>query len=287
MSSSLPSGESAVDTSGTGFTAVEKRPPRARAAGSVDLSVVIPAFNEASRLGETLQRVLPYLERRGRSFEVLVVDDGSADATVEVASEYTHRGVWVLELSRNRGKGAALRHGVVASSGAKVLLCDADLSTPIEELEKLEPRLAEAKLVLGSRDVDGAQVELHQPWHRELMGKVFNLLIRALGFGDFRDTQCGFKLMDGAAARDLFPALTVERFAYDVELVWEAQRRGWPVVEVGVVWRDSPVSRVRPLADAPRMLRDVLRVRFGRRQSPAQRVEAAPGAAGASGRSRA
>jgi len=247
---------------------------RARTAGAVDLSVVIPAFNEASRLGETLERVLPYLERRGKSFEVLVVDDGSADATVEVASEYTHRGVWVLELSRNRGKGAALRHGVVASSGAKVLLCDADLSTPIEELETLEPHLAKAKLVLGSRDVEGANVELHQPWHRELMGKVFNLLIRALGFGDFRDTQCGFKLMDGAAARDLFPELTIERFAYDVELVWEAQRRGWPVVEVGVVWRDSPVSRVRPMADAPRMLRDVLRVRF-RRRRPAlgQRVE--------------
>ena len=106
-----------------------------------------------------------------------------------------------------------------------MLLCDADLSTPIEEVETLEPWLEKAKLVLGSRDVDGARVELHQPWHRELMGKVFNLFIRALGFGDFRDTQCGFNLMDGAAARELFPELTIERFAYDVELVWEAQRR--------------------------------------------------------------
>lgn len=261
-------------------------PPPAGAAKEIDLSVVIPAFNEASRLGETLERVLSYLERRGKSFEVLVVDDGSADATVEVASEYTHRGVWVLELSRNRGKGAALRHGVVASSGAKVLLCDADLSTPIEELETLEPYLAKAKLVLGSRDVEGARVELHQPWHRELMGKVFNLLIRMLGFGDFRDTQCGFKLMNGPAARDLFPELTIERFAYDVELVWEVRRRGWGIAEVGVAWRDSPVSRVRPWADAPQMLRDVLHVRFRRKKAPAQRVEAAAGAAGANGRSR-
>ena len=261
--------------------------PPVNAAKEIDLSVVIPAFNEASRLGDSLEQLLPYLEKRRQPFEVLVVDDGSADTTADVARQYAHRGVWVLELSRNRGKGAALRHGVVASSGAKVLLCDADLSTPIEEVSKLEPFLAEAKLVLGSRDVEGAQVELHQPWHRELMGKVFNLLIRALGFGDFRDTQCGFKLMDGAAARDLFPELTIERFAYDVELVWEAQRRGWRVVEVGVVWRDSPVSRVRPMADAPRMLRDVLRVRFGRRKRPAQRVAPAAGTAGANGRSRA
>ncbi len=240
---------------------VANLPPRP----AVELSVVIPAFNEASRLGDTLERLLPYLERRGESFEVMVVDDGSADATVEVAREYAHRGVWVLELARNRGKGAALRHGVVASSGAKVLLCDADLSTPIEELARLEPHLAHAKLVLGSRGVAGARVELHQPWHRELMGKAFNRLIRLLGFGDFRDTQCGFKLMEGEAARELFPQLTIERFAYDVELVWETRRRGWKVVEVGVEWHDSPVSRVRPLHDAPQMLRDVVRVRFRRR----------------------
>src|SRR3954470_6851539 len=130
---------------------------------AVELSVVIPAFNEASRLGDSLERLLPFLERRGQPFEVLVVDDGSLDATVGVAREYADRGVWVLELSRNRGKGAALRHGVVASSGDKVLLCDADLSTPIEELERLEPHLAEAKLVLGSRDVADSRVKLHQP----------------------------------------------------------------------------------------------------------------------------
>lgn len=128
-------------------------PPRVNAAKEIDLSVVIPAFNEASRLGDSLEQLLPYLERREKSFEVLVVDDGSADATSEVAAQYAHRGVWVLELSRNRGKGAALRHGVVASSGREVLLCDADMSTPIEELERLEPRLRDARLVLGSRDV--------------------------------------------------------------------------------------------------------------------------------------
>ena len=234
---------------------------------AVDLSVVIPAYNEASRLGDSLERVLPYLERRGKPFEVLVVDDGSSDATVQVGTEYSHRGVWVLELARNRGKGAALRHGVVASSGAKVLLSDADLSTPIEELGRLEPYLEQADLILGSRAVDGARIELRQPWHRELMGKTFNLVIRLLGFGTFRDTQCGFKLIAGEAARRIFPLLTIDRFAYDVELVWEAQQHGLRVIEVGVEWHDSPVSRVRPWQDAPQMLRDVLRVRFRRRRA--------------------
>ena len=237
-------------------------------ASAIDLSVVIPAYNEASRLGETLARVLAYLERRGTTFEVLVVDDGSADNTVEVAQEFSHRGVWVLELARNRGKGAALRHGVVASSGEMVLLCDADLSTPIQESERLEPRLREADVVLGSRSVEGSRIEVHQPPHRELMGKLFNLLIRLLGFGAFKDTQCGFKLLRGEVARELFPVLGVERFAYDVELVWEAQRRGLRIVEVGVEWHNSPVSRVRPWQDAPQMFMDVLRIRFGRRPTP-------------------
>jgi dolichyl-phosphate beta-glucosyltransferase len=240
---------------------VERR-KRAAAQGPVDLSVVVPAFNEASRLGDTLASLLPYLERRGKPFEVLIVDDGSADATVEVASEFGHRGVWVLELVRNRGKGAALRHGVVASSGAQVLLSDADLSTPIEELERLEPFLGEADLVLGSRSVAGAHIELRQPWYRELMGKAFNLLIRILGFGNFRDTQCGFKLLRGDAAREIFPRLTVDRFAWDVELIWEARQAGLRIAEVGVAWHDSPASRVRPLRDAPQMFLDVLRVRF-------------------------
>ena len=245
-------------------------------ASAIDLSVVIPAYNEASRLGETLSRVLAYLERRGKPFEVLVVDDGSADHTVEVAQEFAHRGVWVLELARNRGKGAALRHGVVASSGAMVLLTDADLSTPIQEVERLEPRLRDADVVLGSRSVEGSRIEVHQPPHREMMGKIFNLLIRLLGFGDFKDTQCGFKLLRGDAAREIFPALSVERFAYDVELVWEAQRRGLRVVEVGVEWHNSPVSRVRPWQDAPQMFLDVLRIRFGRRLQPTP-LPASPG----------
>jgi dolichyl-phosphate beta-glucosyltransferase len=227
-----------------------------------ELSVVIPAYNEMHRLGRSLERILEYLEHRDLDYEVVVVDDGSEDGTSRVAKGFLGRKVWLLELTTNRGKGAALRHGVVATRGRRVLLCDADLSTPIEELERLEPHLDRAQLVLGSRAVEGARVETRQPLYRELMGKTFNLMVRMLGFGRFRDTQCGFKLLDGEVARELFPELTVDRFAYDVELLVDAQRRGYEVVEIGVEWHDSPTSRVRPLRDSWHMLVDLLRLRL-------------------------
>ena len=232
-----------------------------------ELSVVIPAFNEAERLGPSLDRALEYLERRGASFELLVVDDGSADATGAVAASYASRNVRLLTLPRNRGKGAALRTGVLASAGDRVLLSDADFSTPIDELPKLEQRLAGAELVLGSRAAPGADVRQHQPIYRELMGKIFNLLIRALGVRGLRDTQCGFKLVRGDVARELFAEMTIDRFAYDVELVWLALRRGYRVVEVGVVWANSAASTVDPIRSSLEMIRDVivLRLRWIRR----------------------
>ena len=229
-----------------------------------ELTVVVPAYNEAQRLGSTLRRTVDYLAGRGLAYELLVVDDGSRDATVEVAEAFAGEGVQVLRHGRNRGKGAAVKTGVLASRGARVLLSDADASTPIDELPKLEARLPEAPLVLGSRAAAGADIRRHQPIYRELMGKVFNLIIRLLGVRGVRDTQCGFKLLDGAVGRDLCADLTVEGFAYDVELVLLARRRGHRVVEVGVVWEDSPDSRVDPLRSSFAMLRDVARLRFRR-----------------------
>lgn len=228
----------------------------------MDLSVVIPAYNEALRLGPTLQRVVEYLRQRGLRYEVLVVDDGSTDATAEVAERFSGDGVQVLRQEVNRGKGAVLRAGVLASRGREVLLVDADMSTPIEDLEKLQPHLAEAPVVLGSRAVEGADIMLHQPFYRELMGRTFNLIIRILGVRGLRDTQCGFKLLAGDVARQLFSEMTIERFAYDVELVWLARRHGYEVAEVGVRWADSASSRVNPVSDSSRMLWDVLALRW-------------------------
>jgi dolichyl-phosphate beta-glucosyltransferase len=230
----------------------------------VELSVVVPAYNEAERLGPSLERALAYLERRGGSFEVLVVDDGSADGTGAVAAAYAGRGVRLLVHDRNRGKGAALRTGVLATAGEEVLLSDADFSTPIEELPKLERRLPEAELVLGSRAVPGAELRLRQPIYRELMGKAFNRMIRLLGVRGLRDTQCGFKLLRGAVGRELFAEMTIDGFAYDVEMVWLARRRGYRVVEVGVVWANSAASKVDPIRSSLEMFRDVLALRFRR-----------------------
>ena len=233
------------------------------------LSVVIPAYNEEKRLRPSLDKVLRYLEARrddrGEDFELLVVDDGSSDGTAAEALAFAERGVRVLALDRNQGKGAALRRGVLESRGDRVLLSDADLSTPIEDVEKLEPRLDAVPVVLGSRAVSDSDVAVHQPFYREIMGKTFNLMIRMLGVGGIRDTQCGFKLLRGDVARAVFERMVTPGFAFDVEMVWLARRMGHEVAEVGVTWRDAPGSSVNPLLDPPKMLLEILRFRWKHR----------------------
>lgn len=231
------------------------------------LCVVIPAFDESGRLGATLERILDYLERRGGAFEVVVVDDGSRDDTAAVARRYATRGVRVLRFPVNRGKGAAVRAGILDTSAERILISDADLSTPIEELERLEPVLARSPIVLGSRASAQSRIERHQPFYRELAGRSFNLLVRASGVRGIRDTQCGFKLLSGEVARELAAGLTIDRFAWDVELVWLAQRRGFAVEEVGVAWRNDPASKVRLVRDSLRMACDLARIRWRHRQS--------------------
>lgn len=226
------------------------------------LSIVIPAFDEAARLGPTLETVCDFASRREGGFEVIVVDDGSRDGTAAVAEGFAARGVRLLRLPRNRGKGAAVRAGVLASAGARVLVSDADLSTPIAELDRVEPHLAAAPLVFGSRGLGESRVVRHQPWYRQAMGRTFNLIIRLLGVGGLRDTQCGFKLLDGETARQLFAEMTVDGFAFDVELVLLARRRGLAIVEVGVEWANAEGSRVHPVWSSLGMLRDVLRLRL-------------------------
>jgi glycosyltransferase involved in cell wall biosynthesis len=233
-------------------------------AEAVELTVVIPAYNEAQRLGPSLDQAVRYLVDRGTRHEILVVDDGSADATSDVAAGRT--GVRVLRLPHNQGKGAAVRAGLLASRGERVLVSDADFSTPIGELARLEAGLAEADVVIGSRALRDSVIREHQPIYREFMGKTFNLLIRALGVRGLRDTQCGFKLLRGEAARRLAAALTIDGFAYDVELLWLAHRQGYRIAEMGVQWSNSPDSRVAPLRSSLEMVRDVIRIRFRHRR---------------------
>ena len=236
---------------------------------AAQLSIVIPAFNEAARIGPTLDRLCDFVRSVPGGVEILVVDDGSSDGTSSLALQPQYRGIRWLRLQENQGKGAALRTGVLASRGAEVLLCDADLSTPIEEYARLRPHLEIAGLVLGSRGVADSKITRRQPAYRELMGRLFNVLVRLVAVGGISDTQCGFKLLRGDLARSLFADMTIDRFAFDVELVWLARRRGATVKEVGVAWHDSPASSVHALRDSTRMLADVLKIRWRHRGEPA------------------
>ena len=230
-----------------------------------ELSVVIPAFNEARRIVPSLERILAYLSDRGTSHEVLVADDGSTDGTAAAVEAFSGCRVRVVRTPDNQGKGAATRRGVLASCGRRVLLTDADLSTPITDLATLEARLDTAPVVLGSRAVADSRVLEHQPLYRELMGKTFNKLIRLAGVWGINDTQCGFKLLDGDVARRVFTEMVTPGFAFDVELVWLARRLGFEVVEVGVTWVNSPDTRVREMTDPPRMLLEIVRFRWHHR----------------------
>jgi dolichyl-phosphate beta-glucosyltransferase len=172
----------------------------------------------------------------------------------------------VLVHEVNRGKGAALRTGVAATRGDIVLLSDVDLSTPLAELQKLLPFLAKNAIAIGSRAIDVGLVRRRQPWHRVLLGRAGNLVIRALAVPGIGDTQCGFKLFRGDVARELFAAATIDRFAYDVEILHLARRRGIAIAEVPVLWFNSPESKVRVFPDAIQTLADVFRIRWRHRR---------------------
>lgn len=231
----------------------------------MDLSVVIPCFNEERRLPDSLAKVLPYLD--GRSFEVLLVDDGSDDRTLEVMRESAAADprLRVVSYRPNRGKGRALAEGVKASRGRLVLVTDADFSTPIDELGKLEDALGHgADVAIASRAVRGARVELSQPIYRVLMGKTFNLLVQAVLLPGLWDTQCGFKLFRGDLARRLFAELKVPGFGYDVDVLYRARRGGARIVEVPVRWYNSAPTKVSAIRHSIQMFADIFRVRFAR-----------------------
>ena len=206
------------------------------------LSVVVPALNEEDRLPRTLERIASHLARRGGDYEVLVVDDGSRDRT---AARAESAGATVLRNETNRGKGFAVRRGMLAARGARRLMTDADLSTPIEELERLGARMDEGHdVVVGSRALPGSRIEVRQPWYRENSGRLFNVFVRALAVPGVMDTQCGFKLFSAAAARDVFSAARLDGFSFDVEALFLARKKGYRIAEVPVVWRNDAASRV-------------------------------------------
>lgn len=222
-------------------------PARKDTGRGIELSIVIPAFNEEQRLPASLSAISAYLAARPSAprVEVLVVDDGSSDATAGKAEEAGRRhrlDVRVLRLPENRGKGFAVRTGCLEAAGRRILVSDADFSTPIYEWEKLAA--ANAPVAVGSRAVDESLVKERQPFYRTVLGKLFNRLVRLLLVPGIRDTQCGFKLFTRDAARDVFSRAVVDRFAFDVEALVLARELGYAVAEVPVLWFNSPDSRV-------------------------------------------
>lgn len=230
------------------------------------LSIVIPAYNEGLRIGNTLAKVRNYLQTRNYPVELIVVDDGSTDDTARIleAVEGRHPVMRVLRNERNRGKGYSVRRGVLEARGQFVLFSDADLSAPIEEANKLLAALEStgAEAAVGSRALERRLIGVHQPWVREWAGRFFNVLVRVFTGLKIRDTQCGLKLFRRASTRRAFELQRIEGFGFDPEVLFLIQHLGGKVAEVPVRWDDNPATKVRFLRDATRMLLDLVALRW-------------------------
>jgi dolichyl-phosphate beta-glucosyltransferase len=233
------------------------------------LSIILPAYNEEQRLPPTLVRVAEFLRKQPYTAEVLVVENGSTDRTVDVVRNFQAEGLLpddpfeVHLLQSAKGKGNAIRHGIMAGRGEYLLISDTDLAVPIEEVNQfLPPALAENAyaIAIASREIEGA-VRHGEPFYRHLMGRVFNTLVRLLAIPGIHDTQCGFKVFRRSTARRIFPLQRIEGWGFDVEVLYIAQKHGLPIVEVPVNWYYGQDSRVRPIHDTFTMIRDLIEIR--------------------------
>ena len=226
------------------------------------LSIVIPAYNEARRIRDTLERVSHFRESQAYAVELIVVDDGSTDHTDETVAEFP--GIRLVRNDRNHGKGFTVRHGVLEARGELVLFSDADLSTPIEEVDKLLLALQSsgADAAVGSRALNRELIGIHQPWLRDMAGRFFNLLVKVFTGLRLHDTQCGFKLFRRISTRTAFELMKVEGFGFDPELLFLIERHGGRVLEVPVRWDNHPATKVRFLRDSTEMFLDLIAIRW-------------------------
>lgn len=231
----------------------------------IELSIVIPAYNEEERITSTLESIDAYFSVNKRSYEVIVVDDGSSDKTTAVVSALASRlaNLKIYTLPENKGKGYAVRFGGLKARGELVLFNDADGATPIEEVEKLESALlGDFQIAIGSRAIFSESTSVSTVWYRKFLGRIFNRTINLLILPGIADTQCGFKLFTKDAAQRLFNAQKIERFAFDVELLFLARKFGYRIKEVPINWTNVEGSKVNLLTDSTKMLIDVLKLRL-------------------------
>jgi len=231
------------------------------------LSIIIPAHNEENRLPRSLEQVFAFLARQSYEAEVLVVENGSSDRTLEIAQGYAekHKNLRVLR-EAGTGKGLAVRRGMLEARGEYRFMCDADLSMPIEEVNKfLPPARSDFDVAIGSREVPGA-VRYDEPFYRHTGGRLINLIIRVLMLPGLQDTQCGFKCFRAAAAERLFQCQTLDGWSFDIEILFVAYRLGYRIVEIPVDWYYRPESKVSAIRDALRMIGDIFLIRANARR---------------------
>ena len=228
---------------------------------SVSFSVIVPAYNEARRIESTLRRIIDFFSDLGFRYEIIVVDDGSTDETVSVVEKIGDKHIVVATREPNRGKGYAIRRGMLLAKNDYFLMTDADNSTPIEEFLKLLKKIP-VDIVIGSRALRESAIEVRQPWYREYAGKFFNFIVQLLVFRGITDTQCGFKLFSRDVARDIFSRATIDGWSFDVEVLYLARKLGYEVEQVPVVWRNDKETKLKFFSTAFYILRDLVLIRI-------------------------
>ncbi len=227
------------------------------------LSIIIPVYNEERRLPNTLEEVFAFLSTQPYQAEVIIVDNGSQDRTLEIAQEYarTQPLLTVLHIPQ-KGKGIAVKQGMLAARGNYRFMCDADFSMPASEIQRfLPPQLSDFDIAIASREAPGAR-RFNEPHYRHFIGRVFNGLIRLIALPGLHDTQCGFKCFRAEVAEDIFPLQTISGWAFDVEVLFIARKRGYRIVELAVPWYFNPESKINVVRDATRMALDLLKIRL-------------------------
>jgi dolichyl-phosphate beta-glucosyltransferase len=244
----------------------------------MSVSIIIPAYNEELRLPITLAATVDYFAARAEPFELLVVDDGSSDGTAKLVAEYAQKRpehkILCLNYGGNRGKGFAVRYGMLRATGETRLFCDADLATPVEEYECVLNGMNEksAQVGIGSRPLRESHLMVHQPFYREAFGRCSNVVIQALAVKGVKDTQCGFKIFSAAAAQEIFSRSKIDGFAFDVEALYLARKLGYEIAEVPIRWSDKAGSKVNMVRDGIKAARDLVAIRWMHRGTPSEAV---------------